>query len=84
MCDIHHRLRAGALIWKAGLAVAVLAVMGRIKPSQQHVYGPGTPSGGGCMSVHKFTFSGSEPPPNVAFSFKLKLMGTFSPRREQK
>lgn len=59
MCDIHHRLRAGASIWKAGLAVVVLAVMGRVKPSQQHVYGPGTASGGGCMSVHKCTFSGS-------------------------
>lgn len=55
MCDIHHHLRVGAVIWKARLAVVVLGVMGRIKP-QHLVYGPGTSSGGGCVSLHKFTF----------------------------
>lgn len=55
MCDIHHHLRVGAVIWEARLAVVVLGVMGRIKPLQL-VYGPGTWSGGGCVSLHKFTF----------------------------
>lgn len=67
MCDIHHHLRVGALIWKAGLAVVVLAVTGRIKSSQQHIYSPGTPSSGGCVSVQKFTFSGSNHPPKEVF-----------------